>query len=353
MVTSLAGLDAGLDKAPLPGWQRAPLENTPAGRLTCQHIAPTHGSNRGPPGPIAADGRPFVRYVIDMTSAHSTRSRARLLLLAAFGLALASSPTAQAQMFGPRTLGAETIGRNVRPGAATNEASGFLGNPNLDPGAVMTTGLMNPGARFIRGNRNADDFVGRDFGETQAFIGRGGALTVAALRSAINELRPEADGDTNRQQANSSAARKNSVYPPRLQLSEQLRMPARGPALNSPAKAEFVQRLEQRLGNSGSLPLTVRMDGRTAILQGEVASSYERNLAAALASLEPGIDAVQNDLVVIEERDSGPPGPAAAAIPGPEDDLQPPASSSPLPTESLAPRTSPAARQPVVQPVTP
>jgi hypothetical protein len=276
---------------------------------------------------------------------------ARLAATATFGLllALAGSETASAQMFGSgRALGAETINRNVRPGATNNNASGMLGNPNLDPGQLMSTGIMNPGARFIRGNRGSTDFVGRDFGETRDFIGRGGEMQVGNLRSAIDQLIQRADSDTNRQQPN-SGARKESVYPPRLQLGFDFNRSA----ASSQVTDSVVRRMEQRLGDSLSDPFEVTVAGRTAILRGAVASAHERSLAAALASLEPGIDAVQNDLVVVEERDSGPPRPAANALPADEVDPLLPAAAFPPRSESLAPRSSPAARRPVVQPVAP
>lgn len=273
--------------------------------------------------------------------------RSRVLLLLAVGLlsCLPPASTATAQMFGSRTLGPETVGRRTRPGAASNEASGLLGNPNLDPGAVMTSGLMNPGARFIRGNRGAADFVGRDFGETRDFVGGGGEMTAQALRSAINELRPLAESDANRQQP-TSAARKNTLYPPRLRLDFSVSLPE-----GSRLSQGVAQHVDQALGQSPSGPLEVTVTGRTAILRGEVASAHERNLAAALASLEPGIDAVQNDLIVIEERDSGPPSPAENAQPA-EPDAPQLVAPSPSRSESLAPRSS-SPRQPVVQPVAP
>ena len=281
---------------------------------------------------------------------------ARQGLRVALGLLLAflAVDSASAQMFGSRTLGAETINRSVRPGAATNSASGTLGSPNLDPGAMMSTGLMNPGARFFRNNRTSDDFVGRDFGEARDFIGRGGEMQAANLRSAVNELILRAESEVNRQPA-SAAARKNSVYPPRLQLGFDFNKTT----ASSRATDSIVRRMEQRLGNSPSdpsqvtVPLEVTVAGRTATLRGVVSSAHERSLAAALASLEPGIDAVQNDLVVVEERDSGPPRPAEYALPAAEVDPQLPAVPTPPRTESLAPRRSPPARRPVVQPVAP
>jgi hypothetical protein len=46
--------------------------------------------------------------------------------------------------------------------------------------------------------------------------------------------------------------------------------------------------------------VSVEMDGRVAVLRGEVVSSHERELVARLVLLEPGISGVQNELKVIQ-----------------------------------------------------
>ncbi len=47
-------------------------------------------------------------------------------------------------------------------------------------------------------------------------------------------------------------------------------------------------------------PIVVRMQARTAILSGTVASASQRQLAYQLALLQPGIVDVQNDLQIAE-----------------------------------------------------
>lgn len=284
----------------------------------------------------------MIRYLADIRSRRRAARATAIIVAMLLAVGLALVDTAAGQMFGQRNLGAETIGRRTRPGAASNDASGMLGNPNLDPGATMSTGLMNPGARFIRGNRGAQDFVGRDLMEAMTFIGNGGAITAAALRSAVNELRPPVEPDINRE-TTARSSRSNAMYPARLHVDF---------AVTWPETTTLSQSVRRQMERSLSLPsgrsLEVSVTGRQATLRGEVASAHERNLAAALASLEPGIDSVQNDLVVIEERDSGPPGPAENAPPSANNSpswAEPP----PLPSESRAPGNS----APVVRPVAP
>ncbi|MCA9132636.1 MAG: BON domain-containing protein [Planctomycetales bacterium] len=45
----------------------------------------------------------------------------------------------------------------------------------------------------------------------------------------------------------------------------------------------------------------LEMEGRTAIIRGQVASEADVQLAERLLSLEPGIDSVRNELVVLNE----------------------------------------------------
>jgi osmotically-inducible protein OsmY len=45
-------------------------------------------------------------------------------------------------------------------------------------------------------------------------------------------------------------------------------------------------------------PVTVTVQGETAVLRGRVATDHDRLLAEALAQMQPGIWKVQNELVV-------------------------------------------------------
>ena len=66
------------------------------------------------------------------------------------------------------------------------------------------------------------------------------------------------------------------------------------------------ERVQNRLARIPRLrengPLTVEMDGRIAVLQGEVASEDARDLVARVVLLEPGISDVQNELRVAKPK---------------------------------------------------
>ena len=61
---------------------------------------------------------------------------------------------------------------------------------------------------------------------------------------------------------------------------------------------EFAARLTRLPGLSGVGSVDVAMEGRIAVLTGSVASEQTRDLVARLAMLEPGIEAVRNELSV-------------------------------------------------------
>ena len=68
--------------------------------------------------------------------------------------------------------------------------------------------------------------------------------------------------------------------------------------------------------------MQVEMEGETVVLRGTVPSERDRDLAARLALLEPGISAVRNELRVVpsSEPESIPaPSPAAEVTPAVND----------------------------------
>lgn len=64
------------------------------------------------------------------------------------------------------------------------------------------------------------------------------------------------------------------------------------------------------LGRSSRMPgssrLSVLVEGRIAILRGEVPSASARDLAAVLLSFQPGISTIRNELSVNPELEPGP-----------------------------------------------
>jgi osmotically-inducible protein OsmY len=62
--------------------------------------------------------------------------------------------------------------------------------------------------------------------------------------------------------------------------------------------AALTERLEKFLLQGGSTQIEVSVENRTASLEGSVNSDDDRRLAERLVSLEPGVDRIENRLVV-------------------------------------------------------
>ena len=64
-------------------------------------------------------------------------------------------------------------------------------------------------------------------------------------------------------------------------------------------------------------PISVQMQGRTAILTGSVGTDHARDLAAQVALLEPGIDQIRNDLQVRSAPSTRPASTSLPELPAP------------------------------------
>lgn len=241
----------------------------------------------------------------------------RLAVLTAVGVWL--SAPAEAQLFGSRSFGSP-LSRRSRPG---------VGEP----------GVLSGNERFVRGNRRQTDFVGTDSRTATGFVGAREGTNRGRVRAAAATVRERSRPNVNtprRQPGN------NDLYEPKLTVgfdfaqlpAESIRANLRrrlggGPANNrSPAAMSDVGVREQEESNShpssavnpvaaspnrqsdGSAAdsasrhsarfgrIEVSVEGRTARLQGTVASADDRDLAALIALFEPGISDVQNDVIV-------------------------------------------------------
>ena len=71
-----------------------------------------------------------------------------------------------------------------------------------------------------------------------------------------------------------------------------------------PAAGTMTSRLSKRLNrvqNANYDGVAIEIDGRKAILRGEVESAEARRMAAMLVKLEPGVRSVQNELTIREQ----------------------------------------------------
>ncbi len=186
---------------------------------------------------------------------------------------LAADREAIAQMFGQRTTG--------RPLTMQEGRSQF-----------ESAGTLKGNERFFRRNRRPTDFVGPDVREMQGFVGSVQARATGRVTPTTEGLRRRVDRSTSINQPLTVAPR-GRPHNPRVSISFSL------PAVNESWLEDNVLNL---LANSpqmsGSSRIAVSVEGRTAILRGEVLGVNDRDLAEILVSFEPGISSIRNELVV-------------------------------------------------------
>ena len=85
--------------------------------------------------------------------------------------------------------------------------------------------------------------------------------------------------------------------------ASQLRIPVRigfeaRPVSSTVISTKFARRLTNIPALNLTAPVAVKMDGRTAVLQGVVTNEHQRGLIERLANLEPGVSSVRNELTI-------------------------------------------------------
>jgi len=194
-----------------------------------------------------------------------------------------------------------------------------LGSPNPTTSGTSTTSggttLLRGNERFLRGNRRPGEFVGSEKKDRREFVGSQQAGTTPQVGPVVPRVPVDRNPNVNTTPA-SSVNRKSGAYEPRLVVGFDVPALAAGRV-----NEELSRRLRLTPGLEPTNRIEVSVEGRTAMLRGEVASERDRSLVERLILFEPGISAVRNDLVV-KPPAAGPAGPRPAAS-------KPPAASSP------------------------
>jgi hypothetical protein len=209
-----------------------------------------------------------------------------LRLVLALLVVLASHQIAAAQSSG--LFGERNLGSSFTPGSRTLTGTPTGGGLESTDAAGSGAGLLSGNERFVRGNREAGEFVGSDAQDTQnpfSQVGQGGAAPLAGLGQLI------AAGQANQPNINNA----KSLVQPVLKIGFPQRQP------NTTAIAsELSARITRRLKSAPGEPAVVVIKNRVATLQGSVATAHDRRLAELMASLEPGVSRVVNELVVAD-----------------------------------------------------
>ena len=196
-------------------------------------------------------------------------------------------------MFGSRSLGG-----TLQAGQRTFAAGNMLNQ------AVSGAGQLTGSERFVRGNRQAGNFVGADASDVQAIMqnipgytqGRMTNTNIQSMRTrGSRQSGPGLQVSSNQQQVSLGTKAGTNMPLVRTRLNVEFEHPALvGPVSNT----VLTERLNRSTRIKSLSPLEVQIEGRTAILRGEVATVHDRTLAETVARLEPGIAEVRNELRV-------------------------------------------------------
>jgi hypothetical protein len=186
---------------------------------------------------------------------------------------------ASAQLFGERSLGGPIQGRrNARAAAAP----------------AAEAGTLQGNERFLRDNRSRNAFVGSDRRSLQGFVGSGQAIGVGRVQAATETLTPPPDPSRrlNRPYPKLTA---DQMYFPRLVFDAgEVSAENRSGAMFAKQATQISERLTKISGQ----PVAVLFADGRAVLRGRVASEAMAEKLAIIASFEPSVDAIENQLIV-------------------------------------------------------
>ena len=182
---------------------------------------------------------------------------------------------------------------------------GSRGMSNMGTAARMgLTGMTGLGS--LRGSTQSGQFIGANTGQTP-FIGGGQLDKISQPDQNFGQNWPKLWQQPYGSQYNRANQQSNSNYGQSGygQSRNQVQLPpVRRVDIEYTKKsaADISSALSQRLQNTAGLhslsPLEASFQGDTLILKGVVATDHDRDLAERLAHLEPGVEQIQNDLVV-------------------------------------------------------
>jgi hypothetical protein len=207
----------------------------------------------------------------------------------------------QAQgMFGSRDLG---LSQGTVPGSSGRASgTGF--------GSGITTG-QGGSSGGTTGQRGATGFVGADTADAvnlRSQQGTTGTRRTSTAQGLQNIFQQFSQGNFNNQQQSQQNRAQPNI---RITLNMGFQ-----PAAAAPGQMEaFSQRLQKLPGIRFVGPVESELVGRTAVLRGTVASEADRELAEALALMEPDVRDVRNELVVDPSAATAEELPPASATP--------------------------------------
>ena len=190
------------------------------------------------------------------------------------------------------TFGSRNLGSSLSAGSRTQS-----GSSNGQMNNLANIGQLSGNERFVQSNRKGQ-FVGggAQNANTLANTFAGGManqnFNMANLAGGGRNNR--SNNNFNNQQGQQSGAQAK-IGTLRTTLKAGFEYPA---PQGTEFSAALTGHLEASLRERVTAPLAATVQGRMVVLSGAVATEHDRALAERLALLEPGVAAVQNDLVV-------------------------------------------------------
>lgn len=188
--------------------------------------------------------------------------------------------------------------------AQTSTARQRPGTSRTTGSSLGEVGTVTGSERYVRGNRSANDFVGTSSRDLAGFVGMQQSAASSRVLPPVTPSRPITTRDANE----TARIPRSPIYDPHLTLS----FPYKNPADQARATA-LSRRLQVCLANRVSGQIEVSLEGRTATLQGMVASESDRALVQRMLLFEPGVSQVRNELVV--QAPTASPSPPPAVVP--------------------------------------
>jgi len=179
----------------------------------------------------------------------------------------------------------------------TNNANGQTGSGAS--GMQSQAGQVQSNARYLQQNRQGA-FVGADRGDTTAF----GSQQAATAQNRAMQSQTQFFNQISQQmqrnnqmlnQQNRGGQQKQQV---RVSIKLGFTPKAAGVAHSTAATTKLQTRLTKLPNLPMKSPVKVTLEEGEVVLRGTVATESDRELVEGLAMMEPGIEAVRNELVV-------------------------------------------------------
>jgi hypothetical protein len=210
--------------------------------------------------------------------------------------------TTTSSMFGQTAFGGlATLGTTGQASGANSMGMGTTGMPTGMTSGLGTTGFATstqPGGFVGASSQNTTNVRSmQGTGALGAATALGGRGATNGLQGLFSQIGRSLQNSFNTQQGQRGLTQRGQG------TQTQIRIPLRvGFQQQTVVPARFSAKLSERFTRLPALqrlgPIEVLMEGRTAVLRGNVATEADRELAQGLAMLEPEVLQVRNELVV-------------------------------------------------------